>query len=70
MTMISKPIKDRPELTAALARAKALVESMTPEELRIVRAAQRESWVVGELMLEHPDMTRDEAAAVYARANQ
>ena len=30
--------------------------------------ARRKSWVVGELMLEHPDITRDEAEAVYERA--
>ena len=30
--------------------------------------AQRRSWVVGELMPEHPDITRDEAEAVYERA--
>ncbi len=30
--------------------------------------AQRKSWVVGELILEHPDITRDEAEAIYERA--
>jgi hypothetical protein len=28
-------------------------------------AAQRRSWVVRELMLQHPEMTRDEAEAIY-----
>lgn len=36
---------------------------MTPAE----RAAQRKSWIVGELMLEHPEMVREEAERIYAR---
>jgi hypothetical protein len=36
----------------------------TPDQ----QLAQRKSWVVGELMLEHPDVTRDEAEAIYERA--
>jgi hypothetical protein len=31
------------------------------------RDAQRESWVVGEMMIEHPEMTRDEALRVYRK---
>jgi hypothetical protein len=50
-----------PELQALLERAKKHV--MTPEE----RAAQRRSWVVGELMLEHPEMSREQAEAIYDR---
>jgi hypothetical protein len=38
--------------------------AMTTEQ----HLAQRKSWVVGELMLEHPDITRDEAEAIYERA--
>lgn len=59
--MLSKPIPDRPELTALLERARH--HKMTPEE----KAAQRRSWVVGEMMLEHPEMTREEADAIYNR---
>ncbi len=32
-------------------------------------SAQRKSWVIGELMLSHPEMTRDEAEAIYRRAS-
>lgn len=28
-------------------------------------AAQRKSWVVGEMMLKHPEMTREEAERIY-----
>jgi hypothetical protein len=43
----------RPELEALLERARNHV--MTPEEKR----AQRRSWVIGEMMLERPEMTRE-----------
>lgn len=51
-----------PELLALLEKAKDHV--MTREE----RDAQRKSWVIGELMLAHPEMTRAEAEAIYERA--
>ena len=34
---------------------------MTREE----RAAQRRSWVIGEMMLAYPDMTREEAERIF-----
>lgn len=43
----------RPDLEALIERARHHV--MTPEEKR----AQRRSWVIGEMMLEHPEMTRE-----------
>lgn len=70
MTLRMKPLADRPELTELLAKSRAIYEAMTPEQKREMHRAQRESWVVGELMLEHPEMTRDEAVAAYRRADQ
>lgn len=35
--------------------------TMTPDEL----AAQRKSWVIGELMLERPEMSREQAERIY-----
>jgi hypothetical protein len=49
------------ELVALLAAC----DAMTPEQY----TAQRKSWVVGELMIQHPDMSRDEATAIYETAN-
>ena len=49
----------KPELEALL--KKALGHVMTKEELR----AQRKSWVIGEMMLEHLDMSREEAERIY-----
>lgn len=54
-----KPMKDRPELSALLERAAMHV--MTPQEI----AAQRRSWVIGEMMLEHPEMSRERAIEIY-----
>jgi hypothetical protein len=53
--MISKPIPLDPELAALLESVKGYV--MSPAE----RLAQRRSWVIGEMMLEHPKMSREEA---------
>lgn len=54
------PTQPHPELDALLARAKTL-PPMTPAQFE----AQRRSWVIGEMMLSNPDMTRERAAAIY-----
>jgi len=59
----SKPIQTSPELLALLAKAKDHI--MTAEE----KAAQRKSWVIGNFMLDHPEVTREYAEAVYAKVN-
>jgi hypothetical protein len=48
-------------LQAAVRRFNAL----TPEQQKEMRRAQQKSWVVGEMMLEHPDMSREEAEKLY-----
>lgn len=53
------PAPKRPELDALLEKAKTI--PFTKE----MRAAQQESWVIGEMMLEHPEMTREEAKRIY-----
>lgn len=70
MALPMKPCPDRPELAELLAKSNAAYEAMTPEQKREMHIAQRKSWIIGELMLEHPEMTRDEAEAAYARAIQ
>lgn len=54
-----------PDLTDLLQRAVAAFNALTPEQQREHMAAQRKSWVVGELMLSNPEMTREAAAAIY-----
>lgn len=48
-------------IQAALARYNAL----PPEDQRKMRAAQRKSWVVGEFMLSHPEVTRAYAEKIF-----
>ncbi|HAU76626.1 MAG TPA: hypothetical protein DCW88_14190 [Agrobacterium sp.] len=55
MAQIIKPIPTKPELLALLAKAKDHV--MTAEE----KSEQRISWVRGELMMQFPEMTLEEA---------
>ena len=56
------PMPSHPELDALLAKVKDNVITQ-----RDRRSASR--WVIGELMLEHPEMTREEAEAIYSRAS-
>lgn len=60
-----KPCPDRPELMMLLAKAKEAYAVLTPERKREHRAAQQKSWVIGNMMLDHPEITRDEAAHIY-----
>lgn len=53
------PSPERPELDALLEKCKNI--PITKEMLR----AQQESWVIGEMMIEHPEMTREQAKAIY-----
>ena len=57
--MLSKPMPMDPELAALLEKARDHV--MTPEEI----AAQRRSWVTGEMMLEHPEIDKKTADELY-----
>lgn len=59
-----QPLPDHPELNALLKKAVAAFDAMTPEQQREHREKQRRSWVRGELMLAHPEMTREEADAL------
>lgn len=60
-----KPAPDRPELKALLQRAAASYDAMTPEQKKEQHRMQRKSWVIGEMMLEHPEMSRAEAERIY-----
>ncbi|EHP94845.1 hypothetical protein [Methylorubrum extorquens] len=55
------PVTD-PKLLAALERARNHV--MTPAE----RHAQRRSWIIGEMGIEHPEMSREELERLADRA--
>lgn len=53
------PCKAHPELDRLLEATRNHV--MTKEEI----AAQRRSWVIGEMLIEHPEMTREYAERIY-----
>ena len=64
MALPFKPLWPRPELDALVKEAAARFDRLTPDQQRAHRAEQRRSWVRGELMLEHPNMTADQANAL------
>ena len=61
----TSPLKDHPELTEIITRALARYNAMTPDEKRTHRQAQQRSWVIGEMLLEHPEMTREYVERIY-----
>ena len=65
--MRSEPIPMKPELANAIERARVAYNAMTMEQRREMHAAQRKSWVIGNMMLDHPDMSREYAEAIYER---
>jgi hypothetical protein len=54
-------------LDRLLCEAQAKFDALTPEQKRAHREAQRKSWVVGETMLSHPEMSRAEAEEIYEK---
>lgn len=64
MALMPKPCPERTDLAALVKRAVAAFEALSPEQQKEVRRAQRKSWGVGETMLSHPEMTREEAEAL------
>ena len=63
--MLSKPLPARPDLDRLVRDAMAKFNALSPEQQLEYRRAQRKSWVVGETMLEHPKMPREEAERLY-----
>lgn len=59
--MLRKPLNVNPKLLELLEKAKAHV--MTKEE----KDAQRKSWVIGKLMLDHPEVSREYAEEIYKK---
>lgn len=54
------PMKSDPELLRLLEEARKL-PPMTREQIEV----QRRSWVIGEMMLEYPEMSREEVDRIY-----
>ena len=56
--------KAHPELDALLLATKG--KRMTKKEI----SAQKKSWVIGEMLLSNPDMSREEALRIYAEIEE
>ena len=54
-----------PELTEAVRKAMERFNALSPAQKREHREAQRRSWVIGEMLLEHPEMTREYVEKLY-----
>ncbi len=61
----SHTIPKRTELTEAARKSIEAFNKLSPLEQALYRADQRKSWVVGETMLAHPEMTREQAEKLY-----
>lgn len=68
--MLGKWIKRDDLLQKRIDQAVKDFEELSPEQKVEHRRAQRKSWVIGELMLEHLDMTREEAERIYNKVEQ
>ena len=53
------------DIADLLKRAVLAYAELSDDEKRAHMAAQRKSWVIGEIMSEHPKMTRSEAERIY-----
>lgn len=53
------------DLSELVKQAVARFNAMPPDERREHRRQQRKSWVIGETMLSHPEMTRAEAEQLF-----
>lgn len=65
MALPMKPLPENPELIELLRKSKEWWDSATVEQKAAMKRAQRKSWVIGEMMLEHPEMTRERAEELY-----
>lgn len=56
---------DRPHLDELLRRGREMVDNMTPEQRHEMLKHQCRSWVIGEMMLAHPERSRADIEKVY-----
>ena len=59
------PLKDCPGLDRLIKESCAKFDALTPEQKREHRRAQRKSWVIGNMLLDHPEMTREYAEKIW-----
>jgi hypothetical protein len=66
-TFRMKPSPPNPGLDRLLVEAQKAYDKMTPAQKREMHDAQRKSWVVGNMLLDHPHMSRDEVEEIYEK---
>ncbi len=59
---------DYAALADLMRRSVEAFNALPEEKQRELREAQRKSWVIGEMMLDHPEMRREEAERLYREA--
>lgn len=67
MTLCAR-LPSNAELEGLIKRSLAAYEALPVPAKRAIREAQRRSWVIGEMMIHHPEMTRGHAEAIYDQA--
>lgn len=55
------------DLTELLEKARKYVASMSPAELTEMKRVQRKSWVRGEMLFEHPEMTIEQFEEIWQK---
>lgn len=63
-------LASHPDLGRLLIEAQRRFDAMTPEEKKEMRAAQQRSWVIGNYMIDHPDVSRKDAEEIYEKVVQ
>ena len=58
------------DLEVTVAKAVAAFHKLSHAEQAAVREAQRKSWVVSELLLQHPEMSYEEASTIYDQTHK
>lgn len=67
---LSKPCPPLSSLETLIRESVARFAALPPERQKEIRNAQRKSWVIGEMLLEHPEMTREEAERVWDKVER
>lgn len=60
----------RRSLETLVRESVARFAALSPERQKQIHALQRKSWVIGEMLLEHPEMTREEAERVWDKVER
>lgn len=61
-------LRDDPALTALISKSIQAFNALSPEDQGAMRRQQRRSWVIGEMMLEHPDLSREYVEGLVLRS--